>query len=141
MARARYYPPAIHELWLKESLLRRYPSHKTCKEWIDVLYSEYVKLWRLVLSFPEKRVVAPGCIMAVAHVHQDADRQRYFRDCIDYFQRFVAPHELAWRGDNDIKGTVQTIAAYQDLFKEDPALPWRDMTERYMLRRSVLRIV
>ena len=141
MARVRYRPPAIDELWLKEALLMRYPSHKTCKEWIDVLSSEYLKLWRLVLSFPEKRVVAPGCIMAVAHVHQDADRQGYFRDSMEYFQRFVSPLELAWRGDKDINGTVETISAYQELFQVDLAPPWRDMTKHDSLRRSVLRIV
>ena len=140
--RTRYFPPQIDQTWLNQSMLQRYPGHKTTKSsraLIEKLTQEYIKLWRLYLSFPERRVVAPGPILAVHRVHYD-DRQRYFDDCMDYFNRYVA-EEFFWQGRADVSGTIDTVRSYKDLYDEDPPDPWSDIVAEYNIGRSSLRLV
>ena len=64
--RVRYFPPQIDQTWLNHALFDRYPGHKTTatsRALVEKLSEEYIKLWRLYLSFPERRVVAPGPIL------------------------------------------------------------------------------
>ena len=140
--RTRYFPPRIDTTWLNEATFCRYPSHRSTdhsRAMIIKLTQEYIKFWRLVLSFPERRIVAPGPILAVQRVHFD-DRKRYFDDCMEYFNRYLA-EELYWHGRGDVIGTLETVVSYQTLFKEDPPEPWFDIVAEYNLGRSSLRLV
>lgn len=139
--RPRFMPSMLNQSWLKAIVLEQYPSHQQCKEWIDLLVVEYIKLWRLVLSYPEKRVVAPGCIVAVQQVHQFADREAYFQNCMQYFNRYIPSEDFAWQGYRDTRGVIDTLNAYADLYHDSPPLPWIDITQTAEIRKSVLRIV
>lgn len=139
--RIRYAPPPLNRQTLTQTVLSHYPSHRKCSEWIALLVTEYCKLWHLALSYPERRVVAPGCILAVQKVHQHLDRDIYFAESVSYFGRLIALRELSWGGDSDIKGAIETVRSYSELYHEDPAEPWNEMTKRYQLKRSKLRLV
>ena len=141
MLKVKYAPPPIDQRFLSRLVLEAYPSHQSCANLIDILVSEYVKLWRLVLNYPKHRVVAPGCLCAVQKVHQSADRLSYFVDSMSYFGRYVSIKDLAWFGPMDIKGTVDTVHAYHDLHKEFPPEPWADMNAIYGQRRNSLDVV
>lgn len=135
----RYYPPSIGLDWLVSEILRQYPSHKNTPAVIVTLTQEYIKLWRLVLTYPEKRIVAPGPLIAVQRVHW-GHREKYFADCMDYFKKYLFK-ELIWKGRLDVAGTVQTVRAYHDLFAEYPPEPWVDMNNEYNLGRAHLKLV
>jgi hypothetical protein len=138
--RPRYYPPAINVAGLKSSVLAQYPSHRGSLHLIDSLISEYIKFWRLILSYRDKRIVATGPILAVQQVHQQ-HREEYFADCMHYFNRYVPAKEMAWGGSIDVRGAVQTVASYNELFQEPPPLPWADITALFSFKRTALRIV
>lgn len=138
----RYFPPTIDEGWLNNRMFERYPAHKTSPlghDLIERLTQEYLKFWRLIVSFPDRRVVAPATILAVQSVHY-ADRERYFTDCMDYFRRFRAK-DLCWLGRTDFLGTIDTVRAYNLLYKEDPPEQWHDLMTEYNLGRPALRLV
>jgi hypothetical protein len=132
----------IDENWLNQQMFSRYPGHKTTCEsrtLIEKLTQEYMKFWRLILSFPEKRIVAPAVILTIQRVHYD-DRQRYFDDCMGYFNKFLAK-ELRWRGRPDVIGTVDTVRSYRALYQEKPPEQWRDIVAEYDLGRPSLHLV
>ncbi len=134
-----YAPPPISPYWLTEELLKQYPSHAQSKAWLEELAREYLKFWRLVLCYPDKRVVAPGPIVAVQRVHFQ-HREAYLGDCLSYFNRFLL-REMIWRGRTDIVGAIDTVRAYKDLYHELPPSPWHDVTSIYNLRIPALRVV
>jgi hypothetical protein len=103
------------------------------------LTEEYLRLWRLVLSYPEKRIVAPGPIIAVQEVHR-THREMYFHDCMEYFRRFMCK-EFVWEGRLDVRGTIDTVVSYKDLYHESPPEQWHDLTKQYDLGRPILRLV
>ena len=125
---------------LKNKLLILYPNHRCSHNLLADLVEEYKRFWRLVLSYPHRRVVAPGPVMAVQRVHQ-IDEDRYYDDCMTYFNRFMSRKDLAWQGKTDHLGTHDTIMVYQDLFKADPPRAWADMTHIIALKKSRYRVV
>ena len=133
-------PPMLGDDWLKTKLLMWYPSHKTRSILIEQLVEEYKRFWRLILNFPQRRVVAPGPVMAVQRVHQ-SDAPRYFNDCMTYFNQFKRPDELAWRGHTDYVGTSDTIMAYQHMFKASPHIAWIDMSHLVNFDRTTVRLL
>jgi hypothetical protein len=138
----RYFPPQINTGWLNEEMFRRYPGHSvtpSSRTLIEKLTQEYIKFWRLVLSFSDRRVVAPAPILAVQRVHYH-DRRRYYDDCMDYFNRFM-DEELRWRGRADVMGTIHTVTAYKTLYGEEPPDPWNDIVAEYNLGRPSLHLV
>ena len=135
----RYFPPAISPVWLTQELLKHYPNYKLSNFSLEDLAKEYIKFWRLVLSYPEKRVVAPGPIIAVQQVHF-AHHEAYFDDCMTYFNRFVL-RELVWHGQRDIRGAVDTVRAYRDLYHELPPPVWQNITAIYNLKIPSLHVV
>ena len=139
IARTRYYPPNINRDWLADEVLNCYPSHQQCPVLIVKLVDEYIKLWRLFLQYPEKRIVAPGPIIAVQEVHK-LNRRIYFQHCMEYFRRFLNK-EFVWGGRSDVQGTIDTVRSYIDLYNEQPPEQWVDITTEYNLGRSHLRLV
>ena len=137
--RIQYYPPNISRDWLITEVIHRYPNHQKSRNLIAMLVDEYLRLWRLSLSFSERRIVAPGPIIAVQQVHR-THREEYLHDCMEYFRRFMG-QELIWGGRLDVRGTVDTVTSYSDLYNESPPGPWNDMTEVYNLGRPTLRLV
>jgi len=140
--RPRYFPPLIDEHWLNQQMFRRYPGHRTThasRALIEKLTQEYVKFWRLIISFPEKRIVAPATILTVQRVHHD-DKQRYFDDCMDYFNKFLSK-EFRWGGRPDVIGTVDTFRSYRALYQEKPPEQWHDIVAEYDLGRTSLHLV
>jgi hypothetical protein len=140
MASVRFVPPPFNQQMLCNLVIEQYQSHASCKDVIATLVSEYVKLWRLVLSFPNNRVVATGCILAVQQVHQSSDRNAYFYDCMQYFNRYVSRRDFAWFGNRDIRGTLDTMSVYSQLYGIPPE-PWNEMRSVYELKRGHLRRV
>lgn len=136
-----YAPPNLNKERLEVELLTQYPSHKGNERLLCELVEEYVRLWRLVLSYPERRVVAPGPIMAVQQIHWYYSREQYFKDCMDYFNKFIPPILLAWKGVTDHLGVHDTVTVYHDLYKADPPRAWADMTSLYAIRKNNLRLV
>lgn len=141
MVDIRYAPPPIDQSYLCRLVLEQYPSHRSRSDLIAVLVSEYVKLWRLVLNYPGRRIVATPCIIAVQKVHRYTDRTSYFIDSMRYFGKFISEGDLAWRGSKDIKGVLETIHAYLDLQGELPPDPWAEMSSIYGMRRSTLKLI
>jgi hypothetical protein len=139
--RVRYAPPPIDQRSLSNLVIEKYQSHQSCRDLIETLVAEYVKLWRLVLSYPEHRIVAPGCISAVQRVHQAADRRTYFAQSMDYFGRYVPPRDIAWQGPMDIRGSIDTVRAYHDLHREFPPMEWSDILAVYGARRNSLVVI
>lgn len=135
-----YGPPSLNEAELKNRLLKWYPSHTGSKNLLDDLVEEYERFWRLVLSYPHRRVVAPGPIMAVQRAHF-SNRQSYFQDCMDYFNKFMPPKVLAWGGTADYSGIHDTVTVYRDLYNTNPPDAWADMTNIYGIRRNGLTVV
>ena len=125
--RIRYHPPVLQETLLIDKVLEKYPAHKKQPELIQLLVHEYKKLWWLVLSYSGWRIVAPGCILAVQHAHQELGRRQYFEDSVSYFERYVPHQELAWAGYTDVRGTLDTLHAYSEMFRETPNIPWTDI--------------
>jgi hypothetical protein len=141
-SRTRYFPPEISKDWLDVQMLRSYPAHKSSqvgRELLERLTEEYLKFWRLVLSFPDKRVVATAPILAVQRVHQ-SNRKEYFDDCMAYFNRFLST-EFCWKGRSDVTGTVDTVSAYRELYRAQPPEQWRDIVNEYNLGKPKLIIV
>ena len=134
-----YAPPRLDRQRLTGMLLDHYLGHKDSRNLIEALVEEYVRFWRMFLSYPTRRVVAPGPILAVQRIHF-WDRERYFNDCMDYFNRFLH-EEFTWRGQSDFVGTHDTVMAYQDLYNTDPPGPWNDLTKTYYIKRSGFRVV
>ena len=122
-----YAPPILQDVKLKKELLLWYPSHSDTQSLLADLVEEYKRFWRLILSYPHRRVVAPGPVMAVQRVHQAIDEDRYFDDCMNYFERFMPRNELAWGGLSDHMGTHDTVMVYEDLFRTEPPRAWADM--------------
>ncbi len=139
-ARHRFSPPPINVAGLKSSVLAQYPSHRGSLHLIDSLISEYIKFWRLILSYRDKRIVATGPILAVQQVHQQG-RQEYFADSMNYFNRYVPVSEMAWRGSTDVQGAVETVSSYTELFSESPPPPWADINALFSFKKTALRIV
>lgn len=137
--RTRYLPPAINRDWLCDELLRQYEGHRESLELLAALVDEYFRLWRLFRMYPERRVVATGPIMAVQRVHYN-DRERYFYDCMEYFNRFLNS-EFVWKGRSDVHGTIQTVVSYKELYEVPPPAPWQDITKEFELGRSHLQLV
>jgi len=135
----RYYPPEISHDWLTEETLRLYPSHRTCRSYIENAVAEYIKFWRLIVSYPDMRIVAPCTILAVHRVHW-LHREIYFADCMQYFNRYLF-EEMAWGGRSDITGTMETARSYIDLYDEQPSDPWHDLMYEYNLGHSFLYVV
>lgn len=139
MARIHYSPPSISLSWLTEEMSAHYPSHKQSKTLLEDLSKEYLKFWRLVLSFPERRVVAPGPITAVQRVHW-SNHEAYYIDSQTYFNRFLLL-ELVWHGRLDVRGALDTVYAYKELYHESPPPAWQDITHIYNLRIAKLHVV
>lgn len=147
--RPGYAPPPISPRWLTAELLQHYPNHTKSEEHLESLAAEYIKFWRLVLNYPDKRIVAPGPIIAVQRVHWNAKRgeeadldpnMTYIYDCMTYFRKFLRK-ELIWRGRLDILGAVHTVLAYKDLYHELPPPAWQDITDVYNLEIPGLYVV
>jgi hypothetical protein len=136
---SRYYPPAIRLNWLVAEILAQYPAHKDSPDLIISLAQEYLKFWRLVLTYPEMRIVAPSPLIAVQRIHWK-HRDQYFNDCMDYFRKYLFK-ELVWRGRLDVVGTFQTVRSYYDLYDTYPPEAWVDMNNEYNLGRSHLRLI
>jgi hypothetical protein len=139
--RQRYAPPAINQDLLCSSLVSVYPSHTTTRNLMQLLVFEYMKLWRMKLGYPEKRIVASPCIVAVQCVHQTADREMYFSDCMAYFRRYIPFQEWGWTGIGDIRGTLDTLHAYNDLFQEPLSDPWKEIENAHALKKNSFRLV
>ncbi len=135
-----YGPPQLNENELRSRLLEWYPGHNGSRILLANLVEEYVRLWRLVLSYPHRRVVAPGPILAVQRAHS-YNREGYFSDCMAYFNRFMPPKVFAWGGVHDYTGVHDTVSVYKDLFEKNPPEAWADMTDIYGIKRSHLTIV
>ena len=139
--RLQYAPPPISRDWLCSAMFVEYPHHrhKDGHTLIVALVEEYLHLWRLALTYSEKRIVAPGCILAVKVAHQ-RDSGRYFHDCVKYFNYFF-DREFTWGGPSDIRGTIDTITAYRELTKQSPPEQWKDILQEFSRGRKALRLV
>tara|TARA_B100000745_G_scaffold297064_1_gene243399 strand:- start:43 stop:474 length:432 start_codon:yes stop_codon:yes gene_type:complete len=138
----RYALPAISHAWLTTEVLAAYPAHDEPGEptaLVETLVLEYLKLWHLVIHYPERRVVAPGPIAAIQRVHWK-HRKRYFDDCMEYFNRYLFK-EMVWGGRLDISGTLDTVRTYRDLYQNDLPPPWGDIAHEYELGRSHLHVI
>ena len=135
-----YGPPLLREDVLKDRLIDWYPSHTGSVRFLTDLIEEYKRFWRLILNYPQRRVVAPGPVMAVQRVHQ-FDNKMYFDDCMQYFTRFMRPDTLAWHGVTDHTGTFDTIMTYQHMFKTEPPVAWVDMAKTFELKRGSVRLL
>lgn len=122
--------PLLDEQGLKNALVDAYPSHKNIRNSFNDLVTEYMKLWRLIRSFPDRRIVGTGPIIAVWRIHTDM-REQYRKDCIDYFGDFLWWKDAAWGGKTDICGTVDTCRIYEGTYDKLPPAPWHDMVRLY----------
>lgn len=138
----RYALPNISHSWLTGAVLDQYPSHNVPGQpvaLIETLVLEYLKLWHLIIHYPEKRVVAPGPILAVQRVHW-THRKQYFDDCMGYFNRYLY-REMMWGGRTDVQGTLDIVRSYQDLYENPLPEAWSDIVYEYNLGRSHLSVV
>ena len=71
-----YGPPVLQDNVLKATLLAWYPKHDKSVKLLEDLIEEYKRFWRLVLSYPHRRVVAPGPVMEVQRAHQSTTTAR-----------------------------------------------------------------
>ncbi len=133
-------PPLLREKAIQARLLEWYPSHAGSVSLLADLVEEYKRFWRLVLNYPHRKVVAPGPIMAVQRAHQ-SDAERYFDDCMNYFNKFMPRDALAWQGTSDLRGTIDTIMVYRDLFTTDPGAAWIDMFQLVPINRGTVRLL
>ncbi len=134
-----YAPPPISPQWLADAVLHAYPAHRASGRLIEELVHEYLRLWRLIVHYPDKRVVAPGPIIAVQRVHW-THRRRYFEDCMAYFNRYIFK-ECVWGGHQDVAGTLDTVRSYHEFYDTDLPPAWKDMQDAYNLGRAHLRLV
>jgi hypothetical protein len=67
--------------------------------------------------------------------------KQYFNDCMDYFNRFLAPRDIAWKGTIDHQGTHDTVTVYHDLYSSEPPVAWVDMTSLYCIKKNSLKVV
>lgn len=138
----RYGLPSVSHAWLTGAVLTRYPSHNhpgQATALIETLVMEYLKLWHLIIHYPEKRIVAPGPIIAVQRVHWE-HRKQYFDDCMGYFNQYLF-REMIWGGRQDIHGTLDTVRSYYDLYENKLPEAWNDIAHEYNLGRSHLRLI
>ena len=135
-----YGSPVLQDHVLKATLLAWYPKHDKSVKLLEDLIEEYKRFWRLVLSYPHRRVVAPGPVMDVQRAHQ-SNQRRYFDDCMNYFNEFKRRRDFAWKGRTDYVGIHDTITVYQDLFQTNPPGIWNDMSEIYGLKKGIFRLI
>ncbi len=121
----RYAPPPLAVNWLNQQLRKRYPTHPT--DLLVMLVEEYAKFWRLLRTYPNKGIVAPGPIVVVQIAHQ-SNREMYREDCLSYLKYYLG-NERRWHGpESDPRRAFVTVRHYQLLFDEIPPKPWGDMT-------------
>ncbi len=151
-----FAPPPLPRQTLCDLMQKAYPSHKTQRELIVLVVEEYIKLWLLKREYPSRRIVAPGTILAVQHVHQrlgndimapgtektndSYDTEIYRNHCIDYLG-FYLYREFVWDHLADPRGAVDTMRAYYGCFHNDPPPPWQQMVEVYNRGGFALRVV
>ncbi len=133
-----YHNHAINHAWLTQEVLATYPSHKSSRklvEKIETLVLEYLKFWHLMVQRPEKRIVAPGPIIAVQDVHS-SNREIYFQDCMQYFNTYHSKRDMIWGGLPDIEGTIDTVDMYAEVYTQQMSEPWSDLLHAYDLKKQ-----
>ena len=139
MVQHKFAPPRLRQRELCELVLEEFESHRACNEPVQLLVGEYWKLWWMRLEHTPRRIVGPGPLIAVQRIHRHKSGT-YLEESVSYFGSYI-DKELAWRGENDALGTVDTMRAYRLHFKEDPPSPWWQMLNAYERGGSALRIV
>ena len=126
-----YAPPPLDQYFLFERLITTYPGHRgDADRLISRLIEDYINFWRLLMNFPDARVVGTGPIIAVWKVHA-ADRDQFRTDCMNYFRRFIYWKDVAWKGETDLRGTIDTCRAFERQFNDDFPPSWVDMVRVY----------
>jgi hypothetical protein len=141
MNHTRYAPPPLSQETLCAMVITNYPTHKKSPSLIETLVRAYLDFWRLRKTFEERRIVAPGCILAVREAHLQCEGGLYLQDCVRYFGRFVSHAEMAWGGIQDVRGALDTLRAHDSVMHHPPSEAWRDMTHAYELKKSPFSVV
>jgi hypothetical protein len=58
-----------------------------------------------------------------------------------YFRRYISFQEWVWKGVGDIRGTLDTLHAYNELFQEPLTDPWKEIENAHALKKKRFQLV
>lgn len=133
--RTHYAPPPIDQSWLFAHLVDRFDvrENDAARKLLRNLVHAYVMWWVLMISFPNRRIVATGPLWEVRRIHA-SDIERFCADCFDYLGRIPRKEDL-WGGPMDLRGTRDTARAIDALF-DYPDLVWEPILRADREQRS-----
>lgn len=118
--RTQYTPPQIDEEWLLAKLKDDFQGYKNCKMINGQLYElvqAYVEWWRLMITFPERKILATPPIWYIRIIHSSR-QERFFFDCFSYLGQ-IPQKEQVWRGrEEDISGVQETAISLRALYDQ-----------------------
>lgn len=110
-----FVPPPIDKAWLVANLRDTFPKQKMANhDLLEELAVAYLNWWRLMLTYPERRIVGPVPLWYVRRVHA-RQLDRFFFDCLSYLGK-ILDEKSVWRGATDFRGTHDTARSLSELF-------------------------